>query len=135
MDPQSTVDVLTEVGQTGVFAEIAGVGTIHRQRHFHLGWTVAENDQAVSHDQGFIDVVGDEDDRLLDKHVHVDDFFPQVHSGEKVQPSKGFIHEEDIGVDHQGSGQLGPALHASGELVRIEVLGARQSNDVNTLLN
>ena len=41
----------------------------------------------------------------------------QAHHGHRVQTAERFVEDDDLGVMHQGGGQLEALLHAAGQLV------------------
>ena len=79
----------------------------------------AEDEDAVGKEDGFLEVVGDEQDR----DVH---FFPDLqevilHLGtrEGVEGAEGFIHDEDAGFVGQCPGDGDALFHAAAEFVRV----------------
>ena len=58
-------------------------------------------------------------------------FFAQVCSRQHVERAKGLIHKEQFRFDHQGTGKTHALAHSAGEFLRIGILKAVQTNQVD----
>ncbi len=101
MHSQSGVHLSSQRFQVRFGHEIPGMRKIQSQVKLHLGGAFGEDHDTIGHDQGFINVMGDEDDCLAEEFMHINDFFPQLQTGEKVESCKRLVHEQYFGVDHQ----------------------------------
>ena len=78
-----------------------------------------EEDDAVGEVEGFVEVVGDEKNRLaeaLEKRAH---HLLHFEAGEGVECPEGFVHEEDGRVGGEGAGESCTLALATGELAWI----------------
>ena len=78
----------------------------------------AEDDDAVGEEDGFFDVVGDDEDGLGGHGLvgpELEEFGAEVFGGEDVEGGEGLVHEEDFGLDDEGAGEADALAHAAGE--------------------
>ena len=80
-----------------------------------------EQGDAVGQLDGLVEVVGDEDDRLVDPGLEPEQLVLQAAPDDGVDRPEGLVHEEDGRVGGQGPGHAHPLLLAAGELVRVAV--------------
>ena len=99
------------------------------------------NDLAVPHDgdavadlQGLVQVVGYENDGLVQLSLQPYQFVLHVAADQGVQPAEWLVHKQDVGVHGQGPGQADPLLHAAAELPGIGILPAGKTHQVQHLL-
>ena len=81
-----------------------------------LDATVAHHGDAVPQAHGLVEVVGDEQDRLAELALQVDELVLHLPADERVERGEGLVHEQDVGLGGQGPGQADPLLHATREL-------------------
>ena len=60
--------------------------------------------------------MGDEQDRLTELALEVDELILHLPADERVEGGEGLIHEKDVGLGGQGPGQTDPLTHSSREL-------------------
>jgi hypothetical protein len=112
------VDVVDEVGEGLGFA-VARVGELDLEVGADVAGIAAEDDDAVGEQDGFFDVVGDEEDGLGGHGFvgpELEEFGAEVFGGEDVEGGEGLVHEEDFGLDDEGAGEADALAHAAGEL-------------------
>ena len=86
---------------------------------------VAQEIDVVGHADGFMGVVGDEDDAgFAGKGAFADDLL-QMAAQVAVEGGKGFVHEEQVGIGDECAGKGNALAHAAGEFVRVfaEIVG------------
>ena len=96
----------------------------------------AEHDDAVGEQDGFFNVVGDQEDGLGGHGLvgpELEQFTAQVFGGEHVEGAEGLVHEEDFGLDDQGAGKADALLHAAGQFLGIGGFEAVQADRVEHL--
>ncbi len=96
----------------------------------------AEDDDAVGEQDGFFDVVGDDEDGLGGDGLllpELEQFAAQVFGGEHVERGEGLVHEEDFRLDDQGAGEADALPHAAGEFFGVGGLEAVEADGVEDL--
>ncbi|GAB3843790.1 hypothetical protein GCM10027610_057110 [Dactylosporangium cerinum] len=63
-----------------------------------------------------------------------DDLVLHVTADQRVERGERLVEEEDLRIDGEGAGQADALLHAAGELVGVQLLAARQPDQVDHLL-
>jgi len=119
------------MGDVEEFWRLADVErTMFRQRAFdHIGDAAG----AGRHDHDFRtqidclgDGMGDETDRLVGAIPEVQKLFVKVVAHDFIERAKGFVHQEDVGVKGQGTGDAGALLHAARQLPGVFPLEPRK---------
>ena len=59
---------------------------------------------AVAEQRGLVDVVGDEDDRLLELRLQLQQLLLQALARDRIHGAEGLVHQEDGGVAPEGAG-------------------------------
>ncbi len=93
----------------------------------------AQDDDAVGQQDGFFDVVGDDEDGRVGIFLpgpELQQFAAQVLGGEHIQRGERLVHEENFGLHHQRAGKADALLHAAGEFLGIGALEAVQADRV-----
>jgi hypothetical protein len=96
----------------------------------------AQHDDAVGQQDGFFNVVGDEEDGLGGHGLvgpQLQQFAAQVLGREHVERGEGLVHEEHFRLDDQGAGKADALLHAAGQLFGVGGLKAVQADRVEHL--
>ncbi len=83
-----------------------------------LGYDTAflEDDDLVTKEQSFFDVVGDEDDCRFEFVMDSEEFGLQVRAHKWIGCAEGFVHEGNVRVVGEGSGHPNPLPLPTGEL-------------------
>ncbi len=108
----AAVDVGDELGDVVVGRGREDLGTGAHLDHP----AVLEQQDAVTEQHGLVEVVGDEDDRLLQVALQADEQLLHVAADQRVQCRVRLVHQQHVGVAGQRPGQPDPLLHAAGEL-------------------
>ena len=108
-----------------------------RQQHLagpeHRQVPVVEQADVVRHRAGGVDVVGDDQAGGVGLGVEVDDQLVQVGGAHRVEAGVGLVEQDDLGVEHQRTGQAGALAHAAGDLAGQLVLGAGEADQLHLL--
>ena len=80
-----------------------------------------EQDNAVGEIEGFVEVVGDEQDGLVEALKEGAHHLLHFEAGEGVESAEGLVHEEDWRIGGESAGEAGTLALASGELAGIAV--------------
>ncbi len=80
---------------------------------------VLEDRDAVADAYRLVEVVGDEDDGLVQGFLQFQQLVLHVRADQRVEGAEGLVHENDLGVGGQRAGQADTLAHAAGKLVRI----------------
>ena len=75
---------------------------------------LAKEDNAVTQQDGLVNVVGDEEDRGAQGLLNTTKLALEVSADQRVQGAEGFIHEEDVGTVCQGSRNANALTLAAG---------------------
>ena len=95
-----------------------------------------QHDDAVGQQDGFLNVVGDEEDGLGGHGLvgpQLQQLAAQVLGGEHVEGGERLVHEEHFRLDDQGAGKADALLHAAGEFLGIGGLKAVQAHRIQHL--
>src|SRR5690606_36908616 len=107
------------------------------EQHFpgteHHEVAAEEHTDVVRHGAGGVDVVGDDQEGGVDLRVQVDDQLVQVGRADRVQTGVRFVEQDDLGVQHQRSGQAGALAHTAGNLAGKFFLGSDESDHLHLL--
>ena len=76
--------------------------------------TPGDDPDPVGQFVGLLQVLGGEEDGHPQFGVEPADLRPHAVAAGRVQSRGGLVEEEDLGVVHQGGGQIEPALHPAG---------------------
>ena len=69
----------------------------------------------VPHLEGFVDVVRDEDDRLFQFPLDLQQFELHVPAHQRIQRGKRLVHQQHFGIADQRPGDADPLAHPAGE--------------------
>ncbi len=76
--------------------------------------TPGDDPDPVGQFVGLLQVLGGEEDGHRQFGIEPTDLRPHAVAAGRVQSRGGLVEEEDLGVVHQGGGQIEPALHPAG---------------------
>jgi hypothetical protein len=79
----------------------------------------AEKYDAISEIESFIEIVGDEQDGLLEVAEEGEKHVLHLGAGERIEGSKRLIHEQDARLCSQGASEADALALASGKLVGV----------------
>ena len=91
----------------------------------------AQNDDAVGQQNGFLNIVGDEENAAGGNFLaepQLQQLAAQVLGGENVERGKRLIHEKDFGFHGQRARETHALFHAAGEFFGIGILETMQSH-------
>ena len=96
-----------------------------------------EHEDAVAHQHGLLDVMGDHQHRFdgqLALAPEVDQVGPECLGGQHVERGERLVHQQEVGVDDQRPGQADALAHAARKLLRIRALVAAEPDQVDRRL-
>ncbi len=76
-----------------------------------------EGDDAVGHEDGFVDIVGDEDGGLFLAAPDFQDFVLKDGAVEGIEGGERLVEQEDFRLHGKGAGEGDALAHAAGEFV------------------
>ena len=114
------------IGICGVHHDLGDRAGLHDAAALH-------DDDAVAELRGFVEVVADEDDRLLEPRLQFQQFVLQPRADQRIERRERLVHQEDVGVGREGTGEADALLHAARELMR-ELVGPALEADHRELL-
>jgi hypothetical protein len=120
----SAIDVLHELGDVvvgRVREDLLGRAELHDAAVAHDGDAIAEEHRLVQ-------VVGDEDDRLAQFLLQLDELHLHLAADERIECGEGLVHEQDVGIGGECAGETHPLLHPARELGRELVGPPRESH-------
>ena len=92
---------------------------------------VLENRDPIADPERLVEVVRDEDDRLVKVLLEVDELVLHLGADQRIERREGLVHEEDLRVGAQRAGEADALLHAARELARILVLVAGETDRID----
>ena len=72
-----------------------------------------EYGDSVAQLHGFVEVVANEDDGLLEILLQAEQLVLQLVADERIERGKGLVHQQDVGVGGEGAGEAHALLHAA----------------------
>ncbi len=118
---EDLVDVVDELGEGLGFA-VAGLRELDAEIGADVAGIAAEDDDAVGEQDGFFNVVGDDEDGLGGHGLlgpELEEFGAEVFCGEDVEGGERLVHEEDFRLDDEGAGEADALAHAAGEFLGV----------------
>lgn len=106
------VDVGDELGDVlvgGLGEDLLCAADLHDASGSHHCDPVAEVHRLV-------EVVGDEDDRLAELLLDLDELLLHLAADQRVERREGLVHEQDVGVGGERTGEPDALTHPAGEL-------------------
>ena len=101
----------------------------------NLLWGPDLDDASVAHDcdpiteeHRLVEIVGDEDDGLLEFALQLNELLLHLASDQWIECRKCLVHEQDVGFSCESAGQTDTLLHAAGELFRVFVSPAFETD-------
>ena len=73
-----------------------------------------QRNNPIRHEQGFIDIVGDQDDRLAGLDGQARDLVLQFGAGQRIEGAERLIEQQDVGAGGQGARYADALAHAAG---------------------
>ena len=129
------VNVVDELDKTGRLA-VARPRQLELEVGADASRIPAQNDHAVSQQNGLFDVVCDHEDRAS-RHLlaqpQFKQFTAQVFSGKDVERGKGFVHEQDFRFHDQRASETHTLFHAAGEFLGIRGFEPVESDGIEHL--
>ena len=126
---QEKVGLADEVGDEGRRGRVVdGLGCVHL-----LQPPVVQHGDPIGHGEGFVVVVRDEHSRRAGEPEDFLHLLPHLTPHVGIQVAERLVQEQYDGFGGERAGERHPLLLAAGELVRVAVLEARESNEVQRL--
>ena len=74
-----------------------------------------------------------DEDRGVDLRVDVDQQLREVGGADRVQTRVGLVDQDDLGVQHERTGQAGALAHSAGDLARELALRTGETGELELL--
>ncbi len=126
------VDVVDELREWLGFA-VARLRKLDAKIGADVAGIAAEHDDAIGQQDGFLDVVGHDEDALGGHGLlgpELEQFAAQVFGREHVEGGEGLVHEEHFGLDDESAGKADALLHAAGEFLGVCGLKAVEADGI-----
>ena len=75
--------------------------------------TIAHDRDVIAEVHGLVEVVGDEDDRLVEGALQLEELILHLTTDERVKSGEGLVHEKDVGLRGEGTSQPDTLLHTT----------------------
>src|SRR6185369_686890 len=97
--------------------------TIKRDRNdlFDGAGPLRQDDDAIAHVNGFVDVVSNEEHGSAPVLPKAQDFILHTHAGEGVEGAEWLVEEKNFGMINQGASQSYTLRHSTRKVMRISV--------------
>ena len=115
-------------------APVAGPGEIDGELGADAAGVGTEHEDAVGEEDGFLDVVGDDEHRLggeVGAAPQLEELAAEVLGGEDVEGGERLVHEERVGFDDERAGEADALAHAARELLGVRGLEAVEADEVD----
>ena len=125
------IDQLDEIATT---LRLRGCGNVHGEVGVDVRRVAAEHDDAIGEDDGFFDVVRDDENRARRNFVaepELEQFAAQRFGGEHVERGERLVHEEHFGLNDECAGDADALFHAAREFFRIGALESVEADGVD----
>src|SRR5260370_18462690 len=113
---EDTIDGINELDKFRGLA-VARMRDLYREVSVDVRGIAAQNDDAVREDDGFLDIVGNDEEGARGNFVSqpkLEEFAAERFSSEDVQGGKRFVHEQNFRLDDQRTCDADALLHAAG---------------------
>ncbi len=113
---------------------VAGMGHVHFEVRMDVRGIAPEHDDAVGEDDGFFDVVSDDENRACGNFViepKLEEFTAKCFRGEDVKRGEWLVHEENFGLDDESAGNADALLHAAGKFLGVGGLETVEADRVD----
>ena len=97
------------------------------------GRASAHDDHAVGELDGFVDIMGHEDDGLALGLPDAKQFAAHDEARDGVQRAERLVEEEHVRIDGQGARDFKPLLHAAGKLRRVSLFEPLQPDHLDVV--
>ena len=81
--------------------------------------TIVKNPDAGAKQQGFPDIMGDEQSRLVQPVAEVEELLLQFHTGHRIKRAKGFVQQQQRRIRCKRAGDTHPLALTAGQLTGI----------------
>ena len=95
---------------------------------------VLHDGDAIGEPDRLVEIMGDEDDRLLEHALQAHEFRLHLAADQRIERRKRLVEEPDFGLDRQRAGNAHPLLLAAGKFARIMVFAAVEADELDHLL-
>src|SRR5438876_11093794 len=111
--------------------------TIKRNRNdlFDGAGPLRQDDDAVAHVNGFVDVVSNEEHGSAPVLPKAQNFILHTHAGEGVEGAERLIQQTNFGMINQGASQSYALRHSARKVMRISVGESFQPNEAHKLFH
>ncbi len=96
--------------------------------------TVAHHRDAIAQTHGLVEIVRDEENRLVELLLQFDELVLHVSADERIECGEGFVHQHDVGPCSERTREADSLPHAAGELAREVVSPPSQTNEFEGLV-
>ena len=103
-------DELLDMGVGGLEHDVLGTAFLHHR-------AIAEHGDAVADLQRLVEIVGDEQDRLVAVRLcSLSNSSCMSGADQRIERREGLVHQEDVGIEREGPGEADALLLAAGEV-------------------
>src|SRR6266478_2622155 len=130
---KDAVDRIDQLEEVDAFA-VARMRNVNFEVRVNMRGVAAEYDDAVGEDDGFFNIVGNDENRARGNFVTEPEFEELAAKslrGEDVQRGERLVHKEHFGLDDECAGDTDTLLHATGEFLGIGNFKTVEADGVN----
>src|SRR6267143_1250427 len=130
---KDAVDRIDQLEEVGTFA-VARMRNVNFEVRVDMRGMAAENDDTVGEDDGFFDIVSNDENRARGNLVtepELEELAAEGFRGEDVKRGERFVHEENFGLDDECAGDADTLLHATGKFLGVSGLETVEADGVN----
>src|SRR5262245_8231778 len=129
-------DLVARLGEFGRAAHYAEIRARMLQRHVHdfLHAAILHDHDAVSDQDRFVEVVGDEQDRLAGAAMDRQQLALKCLARLRVESTERLVHKQNFRIDGKRAGNTDTLFHSPRKLVRTPVLRVSEAHKIQVLL-
>src|SRR6266481_1569305 len=130
---EHAIDGVNELDEARGLA-VSRLSDVHREISVNVSGVAAEDDDAVGENDGFFNIVGDDENGAGGDFVfepELEQLAAERFAGEHVERGEGLVHEQDFGLDDESARDANALLHAAGKLFGVGGFKTVESDSVN----
>src|SRR6266478_1837560 len=130
---EHAIDGVNELDKARGLA-VSRLSDVHREISVNVSGIAAEDDDAVGENDGFFNIVGDDENGAGGDFVfepELEQLAAERFGGEHVERGEGLVHEQDFRLDDESTRDANALLHAAGKLFGVGGFKTIESDGVN----
>src|SRR6267143_1200324 len=130
---KDAVDRIDQLQEVGTFA-VARMRNVNFEVRVDMRGMASENDDTVCEDDGFFDIVSNDENRARGDFVakpKLEELAAEGFRGENVKRGERLVHEEHFGLDDESAGDPDTLFHSTGKFLGVGGFKTVKADGVN----